>query len=97
MTVLIGENILTSSNVQQDTLDTVDVFDVGSISAQNPDGMWYSQKTSGPIPAPRVDPCVVAIAAPDNSSYNVYALLHFGLRNTMLTDIAATCMVGAMA
>ncbi|KAF2666045.1 hypothetical protein BT63DRAFT_481855 [Microthyrium microscopicum] len=53
-------------------LNSVDVFDAGSISDSNPDGQWYSQPTTGTTPSPRVDPCVVAMAAPDISSYNIY-------------------------
>jgi hypothetical protein len=53
------------------SFNTVDIFDVSSI-AEGSSGTWFSQTTSGTLPAPRIDPCVVAISAPDNSSYNIY-------------------------
>ncbi|KAF2672035.1 hypothetical protein BT63DRAFT_452532 [Microthyrium microscopicum] len=54
------------------SMQTVQVFDVGSISASSPDGKWYKQTTSGVAPSPRLDACITVMAAPDNSSYNVY-------------------------
>lgn len=52
---------------------TVDLFDIDSY-LQNPDsnGTWYSQKTTGDIPKPRIDFCTVVISAPDNSSHHIY-------------------------
>jgi hypothetical protein len=52
---------------------TVDVFDVDSY-LQNPssNGTWYSQKTTGEIPAPRIDFCTVVMSASDNSSHHIY-------------------------
>lgn len=55
------------------SLQSVDIFDVGSLNnASTPDGTWYSQRTSGSTPSPRIDVCLVVAAAPDNSSYNIY-------------------------
>jgi hypothetical protein len=55
------------------SLETVDVFDVGSLdNADTPNGVWYSQNTTGVAPVPRIDACLVVITAPDNSSYNIY-------------------------
>jgi hypothetical protein len=54
-------------------LQIVDILDVGSLSnASTPDGIWYKQKTTGVIPKPRLDACVVVASAPDNSSHNIY-------------------------
>jgi len=52
---------------------TVDVFDIESY-LQNPssNGSWYSQKTSGDVPEPRIDFCTVVMSAPDNSSHHIY-------------------------
>jgi hypothetical protein len=55
------------------SMSSVEIFDVGSLNnASTPNGVWYSQQTSGQAPAPRIDACAVAVAAPDNSSYNIY-------------------------
>jgi hypothetical protein len=53
------------------SFSTVDIFDVGSM-ANGSSGTWLSQNTTGTTPTPRIDPCVVAVPAPDNSSYNIY-------------------------
>jgi hypothetical protein len=49
------------------------VFDIDSY-LQNPssNGSWYSQRTTGDIPAPRIDFCTVVISASDNSSHHIY-------------------------
>ena len=65
-------------------MNSVEVFDVGSIELDEPNGIWYSQSTSGSVPAPRVDPCLVVAAAPDNSSYNMFV---FQLPSCILSDI----------
>lgn len=49
----------------------IDVFDVASLD-DGSDGVWYTQKASGDIPDPRVEPCLVVASAPDNSSYNMW-------------------------
>ncbi|OCK74540.1 hypothetical protein K432DRAFT_429967 [Lepidopterella palustris CBS 459.81] len=55
------------------TFDTVDVFDIASyLENHTNNGTWYSQSTSGSIPPPRIDSCVVLASAPDNSSHNIY-------------------------
>ncbi|KAJ5391862.1 hypothetical protein N7509_007352 [Penicillium cosmopolitanum] len=52
--------------------DSVDFLDVASIDNGNSDGNWYSQNTTGDIPAPRTDFCLVTVSAPDNSSHSIY-------------------------
>lgn len=49
------------------------MFDIDSY-LQNPssNGSWYSQKTTGDIPAPRINFCTVVISASDNSSHHIY-------------------------
>ena len=46
-------------------LNTVQIFDIATSS-------WYQQSTSGKTPQSRVNPCAVAAAAADGSSYNIY-------------------------
>lgn len=63
------------------SFDFVDVFDLASYSRDaksNGTGTWYSQATSGDIPDPRIDFCVIMASAPDNSSHNVWL---YGGRN----------------
>jgi hypothetical protein len=51
----------------------VDVFDIESyLNDPSSNGSWYSQNTTGDVPAPRIDFCTVAISAPDNSSHHIY-------------------------
>ncbi|KAF2812788.1 uncharacterized protein BDZ99DRAFT_495966 [Mytilinidion resinicola] len=55
------------------TYDTVDVFDIASyLETPATNGTWYTQATTGSIPPPRIDSCVVLASAPDNSSHNIY-------------------------
>jgi hypothetical protein len=59
--------------LQQVDFATVDVFDIDSyLQDPNSNGTWYSQKTTGDVPKPRIDFCTVAISAPDNSSHHIY-------------------------
>jgi hypothetical protein len=53
------------------SFQSIDIFDVGSL-ANGSSGVWISQSTSGTLPSPRVDACVVVMPAPDNSSHNIY-------------------------
>ena len=67
----------------------MDLFDIGSY-LRDPDrnGTWYSQKTTGEVPKPRIDFCTVAISAPDNSSHHIY--LYGGIdpiTNTAFDDV----------
>ncbi|KAI9777407.1 MAG: hypothetical protein M1839_008920 [Geoglossum umbratile] len=64
-------------------MDTVEVFDIATLDGGS-DGKWYKQKTSGDIPQPRIDACVVAVTAPDNSSTSIY--LYGGRNDTALFD-----------
>ncbi|KAF2036777.1 hypothetical protein EK21DRAFT_83707 [Setomelanomma holmii] len=51
----------------------VDVFDIESyLNEPSSNGSWYSQNTTGDVPAPRIDFCTVAISTPDNSSHHIY-------------------------
>ncbi|KAF2763572.1 hypothetical protein EJ05DRAFT_472466 [Pseudovirgaria hyperparasitica] len=67
------------------TFDSVDIFDLSSY-LHNPqsNGTWYSQSTTGEVPPPMIDSCVVALSAPDNSSHNLYI---YGGRNPMGSNI----------
>jgi Kelch motif len=55
-------------------MDVIEVLDVATLTG-NSGGTWYKQKTSGDIPLPRVDACVIAATAPDNSSTNMLVSL----------------------
>lgn len=46
-------------------MNVIDVYDVASST-------WYRQSTSGAYPILRVNPCAVALSAPDGSSTNIY-------------------------
>ena len=46
-------------------MNILDVYDIATST-------WYKQATSGPSPSFRVNPCAVAAAASDGSSYNMY-------------------------
>jgi hypothetical protein len=56
----------------QITFDSVNIFDINTVYQRDPAGGWYTQNTTGKIPPPRIDACSLAVAAPDNSSYNIY-------------------------
>jgi hypothetical protein len=52
---------------------TVDIFDINSyLDDRSSNGTWYSQKTTGDVPAPRIDFCTITISAQDNSSHHIY-------------------------
>ncbi|KAK2797437.1 hypothetical protein FQN51_008470 [Onygenales sp. PD_10] len=53
-------------------MDEVIIFDINSLYNGDNNGTWYKQKVTGAIPEPRIDFCLVAISAPDNSSHNIY-------------------------
>ena len=46
-------------------MNVIDVYDIASST-------WYRQSTSGAYPILRVNPCAVALSAPDGSSTNIY-------------------------
>ena len=46
-------------------MNVIDVYDIANST-------WYKQPTSGTSPPMRVDPCAVASAAPDGTSFNIY-------------------------
>lgn len=52
-------------------MEMIDIFDIDR-GVYGGNGGWHSQNTTGDIPEPRVDHCLVAASAPDNSSHNIY-------------------------
>ncbi|KAI9891804.1 MAG: hypothetical protein M1814_002369 [Vezdaea aestivalis] len=46
-------------------MNVVDIYDIGTST-------WYKQATSGTTPAIRVNPCAIAVAAPDGSSIQIH-------------------------
>ncbi|KAK8140146.1 cell wall anchored protein [Apiospora sp. TS-2023a] len=54
------------------SMNQVGIFDVATIGTSNASNGWVSQTITGDAPLPRVDFCVVSVAAPDNSSYNIF-------------------------
>lgn len=74
--VIIGgssRNVLENNGSDIGTMapmDKVTVFDIASIDNGGA-GRWYEQQTSGDSPSGRVDHCVVASSAPDNSSHQI--------------------------
>ncbi|KAJ6016030.1 hypothetical protein N7540_010621 [Penicillium herquei] len=66
------------------SFDSVDFFDIASINTSNSSVDWYTQSTTGDIPDPRTDFCVIAASAPDNSSHNIY--LYGGKGNSTVYD-----------
>lgn len=54
------------------SFESVDFLDVASINNGASNGTWYTQATTGSIPAARTDFCVVVASAPDNSSHSIY-------------------------
>ena len=46
-------------------MNVIDVYDIANST-------WYRQSTSGAYPILRVNPCAVALSAPDGSSTNIY-------------------------
>ncbi|GAD96577.1 cell wall anchored protein [Paecilomyces variotii No. 5] len=67
-----------SSSATYLSMGTVDLIDVASIDDSQQNGTWYSQQTTGDIPDPRIEFCLVAMEAPDKSSHNIYL---YGGRN----------------
>ncbi|KAF2145392.1 uncharacterized protein K452DRAFT_283752 [Aplosporella prunicola CBS 121167] len=54
----------------------------------NGDVTWYNQTTTGDIPPARVDFCITAVSASDNSSYNIYLYGGYDpINSTMYDDI----------
>lgn len=64
-------------------MSTIDIFDIASIYSGSSNG-WYQQNTTGSAPDPRVDFCVVAISAPDNSSHQLYVRFRDESANSVL-------------
>ena len=46
-------------------MNVIDVFDIATST-------WYKQSTDGRYPSLRVNPCAVAVSAPDGTSTNIY-------------------------
>ncbi|KAJ5730757.1 cell wall anchored protein [Penicillium malachiteum] len=79
-----ADNSNLSDNGTYVSFDSVDFFDIASINTTNSSVNWYTQSTTGDIPAPRTDFCVIAASAPDNSSHNIY--LYGGKNSTTVYD-----------
>jgi hypothetical protein len=62
------------TNIKQISFESVNIFDIATVY-NGQDGAWYRQNTSGQTPEPRIDFCVVSVAAPDNSSHNLCGTL----------------------
>ena len=54
------------------SLDTIDIFDIGSLYNSSSQGAWYRQNATGLIPEPRMDFCLISVSAADNSSHEIY-------------------------
>jgi hypothetical protein len=65
-------------------MDTIDIFDIGSLYDGSGNGTWYKQKATGLVPEARMDFCLVSVSAADNSSYQIY--LYGGRNNTGFFD-----------
>ncbi|KAM0814001.1 putative Peptidase A1 domain-containing protein [Seiridium cardinale] len=62
-------------SLQMINMGEVDIFNVEAATQSNSSSSnidWASQKTHGDVPDPRVDFCTTIVAAPDNSSFNIY-------------------------
>ncbi|KAL9101337.1 MAG: hypothetical protein Q9163_003384 [Psora crenata] len=53
------------TNISFTQMNIIDVFDIATST-------WYKQSTAGNYPTLRVNPCAVAVSAPDGSSTNIY-------------------------
>ncbi len=60
----------------QTQMNVIDVYDIAKST-------WYKQSTSGAYPVLRVNPCAVALSAPDGSSTNIYM---YGGQNLVPAD-----------
>ena len=63
-------------NFSQIGMTEIDIFDISSVyNTSTPDGIWYKQNATGQgnegLPTPRVEFCLVAASAADNSSHNM--------------------------
>ena len=69
-------------------MDQIKVFDIHSLdltdSSSSGNNIWYSQTATGDIPNARVDFCLVAAPAQDNSSTSIY--LYGGTSNGTIFD-----------
>ncbi|KAK7754885.1 hypothetical protein SLS62_003199 [Diatrype stigma] len=76
----IGQSLHPVSMNQVNIFDIETVITTSSSSESSSDSSgWYRQTITGEAPSPRVDFCVVVVAAPDNSSFNIYM---YGGKNT---------------
>ena len=69
-------------------MDDIKIFDIGTMDLTGLSGsgnnLWYSQQATGDIPDARVDFCLVAAPAQDNSSTSIY--LYGGTSNGTIFD-----------
>ncbi|KAK8035783.1 hypothetical protein PG991_001856 [Apiospora marii] len=70
--VTVGGETGSQESPRLASMNQVGVFDVATIGTSNVSNGWVSQTITGDAPLPRVDFCVVSVAAPDNSSYNIF-------------------------
>ncbi|KAJ5161690.1 hypothetical protein N7492_007082 [Penicillium capsulatum] len=54
------------------SFETVDFLDIASIDHEKSSGTWCTQTTTGDILDARINFCVIAVSAPDNSSQSIY-------------------------
>ena len=78
--------VISNANLEfvQTQMNVIDVYDIANST-------WYRQSTSGAYPILRVNPCAVALSAPDGSSTNIYMyggqnLLPYG-NQTQYSDV----------
>ena len=83
--VLVGGKTATDGYI---SMDDIKVFDIGTMDltglAGSGNNLWYSQMATGDIPDARVDFCMVAAPAQDNSSTSIY--LYGGTSNGTIFD-----------
>ena len=70
-------------------MDSVDIFDVSALSdsPSNSTSGWYRQLTTGDIPPPRLDFCLISASAPDHSSQNIYLYGGRGANDAIYDDV----------
>ncbi|KAJ9607384.1 hypothetical protein H2200_008457 [Cladophialophora chaetospira] len=83
--VLIGGQTQTDGYLP---MNEIKIFDIGTMDLTDHSGsgnnLWYSQTATGDIPDARVDFCLVAAPAQDNSSTSIY--LYGGTSNGTIFD-----------
>lgn len=70
--IVIGGASGSPERLSLSSMEEILIFDVNSVLGNTTADGWYTQRTSGAAPDPRIDFCAVLVAAPDNSSYSIY-------------------------